>query len=33
VTTAVTAPLYRAINHRANRERLDTSPEEVELVA
>ncbi|MGC2569008.1 MAG: cation:proton antiporter [Mycobacterium sp.] len=33
VTTAVTAPLYRAINHRANRERLDTSREEVELVA
>ena len=33
VTTAVTAPLYRAINNRADRERLDTSREEVELVA
>jgi Kef-type K+ transport system membrane component KefB len=32
VTTAVTAPLYTAISNRANRERLDTSREEVELV-
>jgi Kef-type K+ transport system membrane component KefB len=32
VTTAVTAPLYTAINNRSNRERLDTSREEVELV-
>jgi Kef-type K+ transport system membrane component KefB len=32
VTTAVTAPLYTAINNRANRERLDTSREEVQLV-
>ena len=32
VTTAVTAPLYRAINSRAKRERLDTSREEVQLV-
>src|SRR5580693_6660672 len=33
VTTAVTAPLYRAINSRAKRERLDTSRDEVQLVA
>jgi Kef-type K+ transport system membrane component KefB len=33
VTTAVTAPLYTAINNRAKRERLDTSREEVQLVA
>jgi len=33
VTTAVTAPLYSAINNRAKRERLDTSREEVQLVA
>ena len=32
LTTAVTAPLYTAINSRAKRERLDTSREEVELV-
>jgi Kef-type K+ transport system membrane component KefB len=32
LTTAVTAPLYTAINSRASRERLDTSREEVELV-
>ncbi len=34
VTTAVTAPLYTAINNRENRERLDdTSRDEVQLVA
>src|ERR1700684_3242300 len=32
LTTAVTAPLYTAINNRATHERLDTSREEVELV-
>jgi Kef-type K+ transport system membrane component KefB len=32
VTTAVTAPLYTALDKRANREPLDTSREEVELV-
>jgi Kef-type K+ transport system membrane component KefB len=33
VTTAVTAPLYRVIENRAKRTRLDTSRDEVELVA
>ena len=33
VTTAATAPLYTAINNRAKRDRLDTSREEVQLVA
>ncbi len=33
VTTAVTAPLYRAINNRATRERVQVSREEVELAA
>jgi Kef-type K+ transport system membrane component KefB len=33
VTTAATAPLYTAINNRANRERRDTSRDEVQLVA
>jgi Kef-type K+ transport system membrane component KefB len=33
VTTAVTAPLYRAINNRATRERVRVSREEVELAA
>jgi Kef-type K+ transport system membrane component KefB len=33
VTTAVTAPLYRAINNRAARERVRVSREEVELAA
>ena len=33
VTTAVTAPLYRAINKRATRERVQVSREEVELAA
>jgi Kef-type K+ transport system membrane component KefB len=32
VTTTVTAPLYTALDKRANREPLDTSREEVELV-
>jgi len=33
VTTAVTAPLYRAINNRATRERVHVAREEVELAA
>jgi hypothetical protein len=33
VTTAVTAPLYRAINNRAARERVRVCREEVELAA
>jgi Kef-type K+ transport system membrane component KefB len=33
VTTAVTAPLYRAINSRTTRARVDVSREEVELAA